>query len=59
MLVGKVNCLIANKATIGINISTKKEINVRNFSPTEPISKRNTLLKSSYLSSIELFIRAL
>ena len=44
----KLNCLIPNKTTMGIEMSTKSEENTHNFPPMKPISKRNTPLKSSY-----------
>ena len=53
MLVRKVNCLISNKATMSIPISTKCKINIHNFPPTKPISKRNTPLKSSYSALLD------
>ena len=49
----KLNCLIPNKTTMGIEMSTKSEENTHNFPPMKTISKRNTPLKSSYSALLD------
>ena len=56
MLVGKVNHVIGNKATMDTDILTKKEKNIHKFLPTKPLPKRITPLESSYFALLDYLL---